>query len=81
MRIFVGNLPYEVNENELRGLFDNYGEVADVAVITDRDTGQSRGFGFVTMPDDNEARQAITDLGGESFNGRSLNVNEARPRQ
>lgn len=80
MKIYVGNMNYDTNEAALEGLFSNYGEVADVAVITDRETGRPRGFGFVTMPNDQEAQAAITDLNGQPFEGRTLTVNEARPK-
>jgi RNA recognition motif-containing protein len=80
MRIYVGNLNYDTDEEGLRGLFTNYGEVSEVAVISDRETGRSRGFAFVTMPDDDSARQAIEAVNGSEFEGRTLTANEARPR-
>lgn len=80
MKIYVGNMSYSTDEAALEGLFSNFGQVAEVAVITDRDTGRPRGFGFVTMPNDQEAEAAIQGLNGESFEGRTLTVNEARPR-
>ena len=80
MKIYVGNMSFDTTEASLEGLFSNYGDVSEVAVITDRDTGRPRGFGFVTMPNDEEARNAIEQLNGEAFEGRTLNVNEARPK-
>ncbi len=81
MRLYVGNLNYETNETALRDLFSEHGEVEDVSIITDRDTGRSRGFGFVTMPDRSEAEQAIETLDGQDLEGRNLKVNEARPKR
>jgi RNA recognition motif-containing protein len=81
MRIYVGNLSFNTTEDTLRGEFASYGEVADVAVVTDRDTGRSRGFAFVTMSNDEEARRAIAGLNGSQIDGRTLVVNEARPRE
>ena len=80
MNIYVGNLPYSASEAELREAFGAFGEVSSIAVITDRETGQSRGFGFVEMPDSNEANAAIEALNGQDLMGRRLVVNEARPR-
>jgi RNA recognition motif-containing protein len=80
MKIYVGNLNFQTTEDSLREAFANYGEVQEVAVVTDRDTGRPRGFAFVTMPDDGQARAAIEALNGNDFEGRSLNVNEARPK-
>ncbi len=79
MRIYVGNLSWASTEEELRQLFDEYGSVTDVSVITDRDTGRSRGFGFVEMEGDG-GKEAIAALDGTEFGGRRLTVNEARPR-
>ncbi len=79
MKIYVGNLSYNATEETLQGLFDNYGQVSEVAVITDRDTGRPRGFAFVTM-DDSDARKAIEALNGTDLDGRSITVNEAKPR-
>jgi RNA recognition motif-containing protein len=73
-------LPYNTSEDDLRNLFSPYGNVDSVAVITDRDTGRSKGFGFVEFGDDNEARNAIQGLSGQEFGGRALTVNEARPK-
>lgn len=81
MRLFVGNLPFSVDDDELRSVFGNYGEVTDAKVITDRDSNRSRGFGFVEMPNSNEAQDAIEALDGNDLHGRSLNVNEAKPRE
>jgi RNA recognition motif-containing protein len=81
MNIFVGNLSYRSTEEGLRTLFEPYGDVDAVRVIKDRDTGQSRGFGFVEMPNDDEARAAIAALNGTDFDGRTINANEARPRE
>ncbi|NPV08788.1 MAG: RNA-binding protein [Anaerolineae bacterium] len=80
MRIYVGNLPYTAAESDLRELFEGYGEVESVQMIRDRDTGQSKGFAFVEMPNNNEAQAAIQGLNGQPFNNRNLTVNEARPR-
>ena len=80
MRIYVGNLNYDTTEDALRDAFGAYGEVEEAAIITDRETGRPRGFAFVTMPDDSKAREAIEALNGADLEGRSLNVNEAKPR-
>ena len=80
MNIYVGNLSYEANEEDLRQAFDAYGQISSVRVITDRDSGRSKGFGFVEMPNDAEAQSAISGLNGQELQGRSLKVNEARPR-
>ena len=77
-KVFVGNLPFQTTDNDLSDLFGQYGEVESVSIITDRDTGRSKGFGFVAMADEN-AEKAIAELNGTQFNGRSLTVNEARP--
>jgi RNA recognition motif-containing protein len=80
-RLFVGNLPFSVDESELRELFGkNDRTVAEVKLITDRDTGRPRGFGFVEMGSSEEADQAIRELNGHELQGRQLNVNEARER-
>ncbi len=79
--IFVGNLSFSSNEDSIRGLFETYGTVDRVSIITDRETGRSRGFAFVEMPNDDEAERAINALNGQDFSGRKLNVNEARPRE
>ena len=81
MDIYVGNLPYSVEDGELGDIFSPYGAVAKASVIMDRETGRSKGFGFVEMPDDQAARSAIEALGSTQMGGRTLTVNEARPRQ
>ena len=81
MNIFVSNLPYTATEDEVRQLFEGYGSVDTVRLMTDRDTGRPRGFGFVEMPNGTEARAAIAALNGKDLGGRSLTVNEARPRE
>jgi len=78
--IFVGNLNFRATEESLRGLFERYGVVNSARIMTDRDTGRSRGFGFVEMANDGEADQAISALNGYTMEGRALNVNEARPK-
>lgn len=79
-RIYVGNLPYTANEDEVRELFSQHGEVVSVHLITDRETGRPRGFGFVEMPGD-DADDAIGALDGQDMGGRTLRINEARPRE
>lgn len=79
-KIFVGNLDFGATEDSLRALFETHGTVSSVAVLTDRDTGRSRGFGFVEMNDASEADRAIAALNGTNLGGRALNVNEARPK-
>lgn len=79
MKLYVGNLPYEINDQALEELFSEYGTVQSTSVITDRDTGRSKGFGFVEM-DDAGAQTAMENLNNKEINGRSLKVNEARPR-
>jgi RNA recognition motif-containing protein len=81
LNIFVGSLPFTTREESLREIFTVHGEVTSARIITDRDTGRSRGFGFVEMPNDDEARKAIEALDGVDFEGRSIKVNEARPRE
>jgi RNA recognition motif-containing protein len=78
--IFVGNLSFNTNEDELRQIFESYGQVDRVSILTDRDTGRSRGFGFVEMTNDEDGQKAITALNGSQFGGRTINVNEARPK-
>jgi RNA recognition motif-containing protein len=80
MNIYVGNLSYEVAEEDLRQAFEGFGEVVSVNIIKDRWSGESRGFGFVEMPAKAEAESAITGLDGKELKGRTLKVNEARPR-
>lgn len=81
MNIYVGNLPYSVDRDELREIFAAYGEVAAARIVNDRETGRSKGFGFVEMADDAQARQAIEALNGSDIGGRKAVVNEARPRE
>ena len=81
MNIYVGNLPFSATEDELRELFGQHGSVTSANIIIDRETGRSRGFGFVEMSDDNDGKNAIEALGGADMGGRSLTVNEARPRE
>jgi RNA recognition motif-containing protein len=78
--IFVGNLDFNVTEEAVRNLFAGYGAVNSARIMTDRDTGRSRGFAFVEMENENEADQAIAALNGHTMDGRALNVNEARPK-
>ena len=80
MKIYVGNLSFSSTQDSIEGLFSNYGQVEEVALITDRETGRPRGFAFVTM-DDGGGKEAIEALNGQEFEGRTLNVNEARPRE
>ncbi len=80
LNIYVGNLSFETGESELETLFGTHGEVTRANVITDRDTGRSRGFGFVEMANEAEGRAAIEALNGQDFGGRHITVNEARPR-
>ncbi len=79
--IFVGNLSFNTQEDELRQAFEGHGTVEKVSIISDRDTGRSRGFAFVEMPNDEEAERAIAALDGADFGGRALKVNLARPRE
>ena len=79
MKMYVGNLPWSVTTDKLQELFSQYGQVDDAIVLTDRETGRSRGFGFVTMPDE-AAKEAIEALDGQDFDGRPLRVNEAQER-
>jgi RNA recognition motif-containing protein len=80
MDIYVGNLPYKAADEDLKGLFAVHGEVASARVVTDRVTGQSKGFGFVEMPDRDSAQKAIEALNGYDFMGRKLRVNESQPK-
>ncbi len=80
MNIYVGNLPFDAQESDLRSLFAEYGDVDSASVITDRETGRSRGFGFVELADKDQGAKAIEKLNGHEWNGRRLTVNEARPR-
>jgi RNA recognition motif-containing protein len=81
MNIFVGNLSYNSTDDSLRAAFEAHGEVKSAKVITDRDTGRSRGFGFVEMPNADEARAANDALDGKALDGREVKVNEAKPRE
>jgi RNA recognition motif-containing protein len=81
MNIYVSNLSFNVQDDDLRGFFESYGEVASAKVIMDKYTNKSRGFGFVEMPNDAEGQQAIAELNGGTVEGRSINVTEARPRE
>ena len=78
--IYVGNLSFEATEDQLLSLFEEHGDVLKVNIVTDRDTGRPRGFGFVEMADDNQGRAAIEQINGREVGGRSLTVNEAKPR-
>ena len=78
--VFVGNLSFQTTEGELQAMFEQFGEISRVQIMTDRDTGRSRGFGFVEMADDDAAAKAIEALNGKELGGRALNVNEARPK-
>jgi cold-inducible RNA-binding protein len=78
--LFVGNLPFSSNEDNLRTLFAQFGEVSQVKIMTDRDTGKPRGFAFIEMTQDEDAAKAIAALNGKDFEGRALTVNEARPK-
>jgi RNA recognition motif-containing protein len=80
MNIYVGNMSRDVTEEDLRQAFGAFGQVGTVTIIKDKFTGESRGFGFVEMPGKDEAQSAITGMNGKELKGRSLNVNEARPR-
>ena len=79
-KIFVGNIPHSTTEAELRTLFEPHGAIEQVSIVTERETGRSRGFAFVEMTDNGEAEKAIAALNGKDMEGRSLTVNEARPR-
>src|SRR5947209_2378230 len=81
MRIYIGGLPYQTDEAQLTQIFSAYGEVASAKVISDRDTGRSKGFGFVEMNDDEAAKKAIAELNEADLGGRTITVNEARPME
>ena len=81
MNIFVGSLPFKLEESELREYFEEYGDVSSVKIIIDKLSGRSKGFGFVEMPDDEQAQQAIKELNGAEISGRSIVVNEAEERK
>lgn len=80
MKLYVGNLSFDTSESEVREALSQFGQVDDVTLITDRDTGRPKGFGFVEMPNDQEAREAINALDGKDLGGRNIKVNEAKPR-
>jgi RNA recognition motif-containing protein len=80
LNIYVGNISYETTEDDLKNAFSEYGEVASASIIKDRMTGRSKGFGFVEMPSDEDAKKAIDGMNGKEIGGRPLKVNEARPR-
>lgn len=81
MKIYVGNLPYKIRDEELNDLFKPFGEVASANVIMERESGRSKGFGFVEMPSKEEAEKAIAELNNKEVMGRALKVNEAKPRE
>jgi RNA recognition motif-containing protein len=80
MNIYIGNLAYNITEDDLRQAFSEYGEVSSVNLITDKFSGQSKGFGFIEMPDNSQADAAIKGLNGKLLNGRAVKVNQAKPR-
>ncbi len=80
VNIYIGNMSFDTTEDQLRQAFESYGEVSTVKIIMDRETGQPKGFGFVEMSTTDAANAAISGLNGQDLNGRSLNVNEAKPR-
>lgn len=80
MRIYIGNMPYGVTSEDLSELFGEYGHVQDATVIMDRETGRSKGFGFIEMPNNGEADRAIKELNSTQLQGRMITVNQARPR-
>lgn len=81
MNIYVGNLPYSTTDGDLERLFEEFGEVASAKVIVDRETGRSKGFGFVEMPQQDQGQAAVQGLNGREAEGRTMKVNEARPRE
>jgi RNA recognition motif-containing protein len=81
MNIYVGNLAHDVNDQDLRAAFEEFGQVSSAKVIMDRETRESRGFGFVEMPSDDDAQKAINGLNGQQLKGRTLRVNVGRPRE
>jgi RNA recognition motif-containing protein len=81
MNIYVGNLSYDMSEEALREAFAEYGDVSSAKILSDRETGRSRGFGFVEMPNQSEGEAAVNQLNGKELGGRTLRVNEARPRE
>ncbi|RMH23942.1 MAG: RNA-binding protein [Planctomycetota bacterium] len=81
MKIYVGNLPFDATQGSVHELFSEHGQVTGVTLVTDRETGRPRGFGFVEMTNSSEANAAIGALNGRDFGGRTLNINEAKPRE
>ncbi|MCK4662658.1 MAG: RNA-binding protein [Bacteroidales bacterium] len=81
MNIYVGNLDFKVNENDLNGIFEEYGTVSSSKIITDKYSGRSKGFGFITMENQDEANKAIEELNGTTLKNREIVVNEARPKK
>ena len=80
MNIFIAGLSYQINDADLKELFEEYGTISSAKIITDRDTGRSKGYGFVEMEDEAEGQRAIEELNGAEYDGRTLSVSEARPR-
>ena len=80
-KLYVGNMSFDTTSSQLQELFTQYGEVRSAEVVADRDTGRSKGFGFVEMSNDGDADKAISGMNGQTFDGRSLTVNEAKPRE
>ena len=81
MNIYIGNLAYTVSEDDLRDAFSEFGQVDSASIINDKFSGRSKGFGFVDMPNDSEAREAIESMNDKDLNGRTIKVNEAKPRE
>ena len=81
MNIYVGNLSFQLSENDLNSAFEEYGRVDSTKIITDRETGRSKGFGFIEMPNQEEAEKAIEGLNGKELEGRAVKVNESKPRE
>jgi RNA recognition motif-containing protein len=81
IKIYVGNLSFKTDESALRAAFEAHGEVSSASIVMDRETGRSRGFGFVEMPNDEQAKAAINAMNGQNLDGRDLTVNEAKPRE
>ena len=80
MNIYVGNMTFDVSEDDLRGAFEQFGEITEIRLIMDKFSGKSKGFGFIEMPSKAEAEKAIEEMNGKEFMGRALNVNEAKPK-
>jgi len=81
MKIYVGNLPFSVDEEALRNLFSSYGEIEEATIIQDKFSGRSKGFGFVTLKDDEAAKKAVSEMNGKEIEGRELKVSEAKPME